>query len=157
MRKTKEVTISADNRDKGKTFLITEMPADQGERWGIRAILALTKNGIRVPDDLETQGLAGLATLSLATLGGMAYEDAGPLLDEMMECVQIKEAAVTRKLFPTDIEEIATRMLLRGEVLALHLGFSLGDAGSRLKTMAALARQLTASPKSATSHEPLAP
>ena len=50
-RKTKRVTITAEGRDKGKTFLITELPADQAERWAIRALLALIQSGAVISED----------------------------------------------------------------------------------------------------------
>lgn len=49
-RKTKLVTIAAEGRDKGKCFLIREMPAMQSEKWAIRAILALGRADAEVED-----------------------------------------------------------------------------------------------------------
>lgn len=127
MRKTKIVTIETENRDKGKTYLLTEMPAAQAEKWAARAFLALAKSGVEIPDDVAAAGLAGVAVSGLAALSRIDWRDAEPLLDEMMACVKIQEKLLTRVLDPNaeDIEEVATRLLLRKELLELHLGFSL--------------------------------
>ncbi len=42
----------------------------------------------------------------------------------MMDCVEIKEERAVRALTPDDIEEVGTRLFLRGEVFKLHTGFS---------------------------------
>ena len=43
----------------------------------------------------------------------------------MMECVQLDMGrAGSRRLDDEDIEEVATRLLLRREIVALHLDFS---------------------------------
>jgi hypothetical protein len=125
LRKTKLVTIDAENRDKGKTYLITEMGAAKAEKWAMRALLALMKSGIEVPEDAAQQGIAGLANVNLSSLGSIPFELAEPLLDEMMECVKIAPAAMPqgRALMEEDIEEISTRLKLRKEVLDLHIGF----------------------------------
>ena len=126
MRKEKIVTIDTENRDKGKTFLLTEMPATQAFKWAARAFLALAKGGVDLPEGVESAGMAGLASVSLAALSGLAWEMAEPLLDELMTCVQIKETAITRPLDPNanDCEEIATIFTLHKEVLKLHVDFS---------------------------------
>jgi len=49
-RKTCRVTIDADGRDKGKTFILTELPALDIERWTVRLVLALGKNGVNLPN-----------------------------------------------------------------------------------------------------------
>ena len=122
-RKTATVVITAEGRDKGKTFLLTEMPAAQAEAWAIRALLALTNAGAEVPDS-ET-GMAGLATAGLMALGKLPYEAVKPLLDEMFLCVQYQHKP-GHPPQPADenIEEVATRLQLRKEIFALHTGFS---------------------------------
>jgi len=133
MRKEKKIKISADNRDKGKTFLLTEMPAMRIERWATRAFLALAKGGVHIPPDIAAQGLAGVAQMGLEALSGLQPDVAEPLLDEMMECVQIVESeTVTRSLTPDDIEEVSTILQLRAEVFTLHTGFSWADIKSKL-------------------------
>lgn len=133
MRKTKVVKIEADGRDRGKQFLITELPAMQAEAWATRAFLALANSGVDIGEVSENAGMAGLAYLGLRALTRVRYEDAKPLLDEMMTCVKIipdpSNPAFVRDLVgQDDIEEVATVMLLRAEVFELHTDFSIRDA-----------------------------
>lgn len=130
MRKTTEVTITQDNRDKGKTFILTEMSAEQTEMWGMRAMLALINAGVDIPDDMRNAGMAGIAVGGLQQLHRLSFEELKPLLDEMFECVKIKVPAIQagRRLQTEDIEEVSTRLLLRAELIQLHTGFSIADA-----------------------------
>lgn len=131
-RKTKQVTITTEGRDKGRTYLITEMPATQAEKWAMRAMSALLKSGVYVPDSVLDRGLAGIAAVGIKGLMGMQFQDAEPLMDEMFACIQIVEPAITRKLTENDIEEVATRLLLRSEVIELHVGFSIAAYLSKM-------------------------
>lgn len=139
-RKTIDVTIADEGRDKGKTFLLTEMPAARAEKWAMRALLLAAQSGAEVEPNLRA-GMAGVAVMGIETLlGGVSFDGVEPLLDEMMTCVQIKpdrmRSDFVRKLVEDDIEEVATRVYLRQEVFALHVGFSFADALSTLKTKA---------------------
>jgi hypothetical protein len=128
-RKSLDITIPKDSgsRDASKLFRLTEMPASQAEKWAARAFLAMARNGIEIPDDIASSGLAGIAAIGLKAIGGMRYEDAEPLLDEMFLCVAIipdpNKPAVIRGLMEEDIEEISTRLMLRKELFNLHVGF----------------------------------
>lgn len=128
MRKTNQITFS-EGRDKGKTFLLTEMGAVQAEKWAARALLAVAKSGVDLPENLAGAGMAGLAVLTFKALSGVTFAEVEPLLDEMMACVQIVEPAMTRSVTLDDIEEVSTILRLRAEVFTLHTGFSL--PGSR--------------------------
>lgn len=131
MRKTAKYQVADEGRDKGKVFLITEMSAKQGEEWAMRALLALTGANVEIPEDFSNLGMAGLAQIGLRGLMGLHWETAKPLLDEMFTCVQIipdpKKPHIARPLLDDDqnqdIEEILTRMKLRGEIWQLHAGF----------------------------------
>lgn len=144
-RKTKIITIDADGRDAGKSFLITEMPASQGEKWAARAFLALAKSGIEVPDNIQDMGLAGIATVGLQAFGGVPWDLAEPLMDEMFRCVaripDMSKPDVARPLVEDDTEEIGTRVKLRAEVFELHTGFSQAVARFRSTTAAARAAE----------------
>jgi hypothetical protein len=120
--------IGEQSRDLGKKFRITEMPASKAERWAIRALLALAKSGVELPDGALQGGMRVLAYLGLQALTNLNFEDAEPLLDEMMGCVQIVEPKLVRSLTDDDIEEVKTRIMLRQKILELHVGFS--GAGS---------------------------
>lgn len=134
MRRTKTVVITAAGRDIGKQFALTEMPAVRAEKWAARFFLALAKSGVDIPDDIASAGLAGVAAVGFRLFGGMRIEEAEILLDEMFQCVKIiadpmRPEITTRALVDRggegdDIEEIATRVLLRKEVFGLHVDFS---------------------------------
>lgn len=133
MRRTTDVTITEDDRDKGKCFRITEMDADRAEDWAMRAVFVLTKAGVDIPAD---SGMAGIAAAGLRSLGYLNFADAKVLLDEMFECIVCVPDPKghinnTRPLVKTDTEEVKTRLRLRAEVFALHTGFSLADVLSK--------------------------
>lgn len=129
------VTVEAQygrDKERGKKFLLTEMSAVRAEKWATRALIALINSGIQLTDDEASAGMAGIAQVAARgafkfTGGGMSFAEFEPLLDEMLECVQIKEPAATRTLTEDDIEEVPTLFLLRSEVLKLHTGFSLAE------------------------------
>lgn len=139
-RKTKTVTITSPGRDQGKSYILTEMPATKAEKWAARAFLALAKAGLDVPEEAAASGVAGFAAMGLDAIGKLNWEDAEPLLDEMMSCVQVQPSpGITRPLVEAadDIEEVMTLLTLRKELLELHLGFSLAAAPSTSATAAA--------------------
>jgi hypothetical protein len=128
-RKVKEITITAEGRDQGKTYLITELPASEGEKWAMRALALLAKSGVELPDGSANLGMAGVARLGFEALMGINFLDLEPLLDQMMTCVQaVPSSGMARKLVEEDIEEIATRLALRRDIFELHTGF-FGSAG----------------------------
>lgn len=133
MRKTSIVTISEQNRDFNKSFLVTEMPALKAEKWAARALLALSRSGIDVPEELQAMGFIGLAIFGLKFISGISFGELEPLMDEMMGCVQIapnpRDPSVVRPLLlrgteGDDIEEVATLAILRTEVISIHVGFT---------------------------------
>lgn len=126
-RKTANVTIDDDGRDRGKVFVLTELPASRAEAWAYRALLALIAGGVEVPDGFEKMGMAGMAEIGIRALSSLKWDVAEPLLAEMWECVRIMPDAskpqLIRNLIEEDIEEISTRIKLRAEVWALHADF----------------------------------
>ena len=134
-RKTAKTVIGEDGgRDKGKCFLITEMPASKAEKWATRALLLLSRSGIDFPEDMLGSGMAGIAVYGLRALPMLNFHEAEPLLDEMWDCLQIipdpAHPNVTRTLIEDDIEEISTRIKLRTEIFNIHVSFSPPGAGS---------------------------
>lgn len=133
-RKTKFFTVPQGldgfNRDDGKVFFLTEMPALQAEKWALRAFLALAKAGVDIPENIENLGFAGMAMVGLASLGGVDFAEAEPLLDELLGCVLFvpdpAKPDIRRGDFiqAGDIEEVPTFLLLRKEVFELHSNFS---------------------------------
>jgi len=135
-RKTETYTVTDEGRDKDKTFLLTEWPASKAEAWAIRALLALGAAKVDVPEGILDGGMSKLAEIGLKKLFALPYSAAGPLFDELMECVQVtpdpKRPQVKRALVETDIEEVRTRLALKWEVLKLHIDFSIADGLSNL-------------------------
>jgi len=89
-RASKLVTIDAANRDRGKVFLVTEMPPRQSEKWATRALLAVSRSNSSLgaeAGELADSGMAGLAAIGFRALSSLEFEDAEPLLDEMLSCV----------------------------------------------------------------------
>ena len=142
-RKTKTIVITDEGRDKDKAFLIQEMPPTQAERWGMRALLALAKT-MDVPDETMKQGIGGVASIGIGKMiSNLSFEDADSLMKEMFDaCVYIIPDVHNQTIFrgpprhvtgimpvgplvEDDIEEVTTRLKLRLEIFALHVGFSL--------------------------------
>ena len=139
-RRTAEITITGPNagRDSNKTFLLTEMLAIPGERWAARALGILARSGAdTLPSDMEgvlalmQGGWQALAALGVRAALLSLNEEAFPLLEEMLTCVQIKEDKITRPLVQEDIEEVFTLLRLRDEVLRLHTNFSIIETLSK--------------------------
>jgi len=150
-RKMQTIVISADGRDLGKAFLITEMPPRQSEKWAARVLFAVGKSGSdeRDAEEAASTGMAGLAAVGVRSLAKLDFVDAEPLLDEMLTCVQFipdpsKIDQFTQRPFTrlidwdNDVEEIATLLTLRSEVIEVHTGFSvaafLSELGAATKT-----------------------
>ena len=134
----KETTFVAETgRDLGKQFLITEMSASQAENWAFQVILAVGNAGIEIPEGLASQGMSGLMAIGYMNLLKIPFDAAKPLLDEMMNCVQIIPSAnIKRKLVEEDIEEVGTRLQLRKSVWNLHMDFFLKESKSTLESEA---------------------
>lgn len=124
MRRTEIVEI-AEGRDTGKKYQITEMSAEAAEWWAFRALQAIA--GADAELNLQAP-LADMAAQGIKALAKVHPDQARPLLDEMMGCVQILVPATQkpRPLLDGDIEDVKTRFMLRKAVVELHLGFSTG-------------------------------
>ncbi|PND34530.1 hypothetical protein C1I89_10110 [Achromobacter pulmonis] len=130
-RKQVTVTISAEGRDKGKVFVLTELPAYEAEDWAGRALFALMNAGVEIPDNIAEAGLAGVAAMGMKAIAKLPFDSAKPLLDSMMKCIQIQPSpSVVRALVSDDIEEVATLLTLRKQILGLHMDFSMAAAQS---------------------------
>ena len=143
MRQTIDVRVpefpGTRNRDLGKTFRITEWPAAAAEKWGMRMMLAANSGAGQLPLSIGGIGMEGIAIIGINTFlrGNILPDTLIPLLDELLECVKIvrdpaRPTIVSDLVSEDDIEEVATRMWLRGEVLTLHLNFSVSAALSAL-------------------------
>lgn len=148
-RKTKTITIEAVNRDKGKSFVITEMAARQAEEWAIRVVCALMGSGLDVPqnamsalqlaaspkpedphdrelyESVMASGMVALAKFGITALAKMPFAESKPLMDELLSCVKFQAAPGT--VIPLadegQIEELTTWFRLKKEALMLHVDF----------------------------------
>lgn len=169
MRKHVVIKIEAEGRDQGKSFLIVEKSAYDAERWATRALMALGRSGIDVPQEAMQAGALGLLLVGIEAFKRMPFEDAEPLLDEMLTCIAFvpdpdkidpnSGRPLSRPLLrgddfnDGDIADVATLLTLRTEVLQVHLGFSLA---ATLSNLAAAAQTLNR-PATSTSPQPAAP
>lgn len=146
-RKTKlyVVPVAEGNRDSGKAFRITEKDAWAAEEWSQRALMAAAHAGVPIDEDIIRAGLGAVLAVGVKALLSMAFDEAKPLLDDMMLCVEFvpdrSKADVSRPPDREDIEEMSTLLALRAEVVELHTGFSipaflsnLGKAGTTKTT-----------------------
>lgn len=132
MRKTERVTIAEQNRDHGKTFIVTEMGAWQALQWAAKAMLALSQGGTSVPPGAlakaASQGPETLAILGLQIFSLVPESVALPLMNEIKLCVTyappsgiaaqpVYEGALCQ------VEEPSTWFILLKEAFALHLSF----------------------------------
>lgn len=141
MRKVETLKAPAScGRDAGKLYRITEMAAVRAEKWAVRALMLVTNgNGGQIPEHVASLGMEGIfiAGINVILRSRMDYEELEPLLDEMMTCIEIVRDPRTPEIATAlvsddDIEEVGTRIWLRGEVLRLHTGFSVSAALSAL-------------------------
>ncbi|MEG1465051.1 MAG: hypothetical protein RSA68_03985 [Hafnia sp.] len=132
-RKEIYYTVEDKGRDQGKVFFIREMAASQAEWWAIRAGLAMAKNGVNLPDNFSDMGMAGMAKVGLEMVAQISADEARPLLDELMKCIQFvpdpTNQNIKRGLIDDDTEEVVTRLKLRSEVFKLHVDFFATVAG----------------------------
>lgn len=132
----RDVVISEDGADKGKTFVVRQMPLIQGDRWANRVALALMKSGVDI-SPLTKKGsdgkaefvglldMANVINVALRALGGVDDDVAQGLLDELMRHVSVKlPNGTTRTLIvDTDISSIGTLWKLRIEAIKVNLDF----------------------------------
>lgn len=156
-RKSISVTISDRNRDYGKVFTVTEMPAFQAEKWALRALLALGRSGADIPENIAAAGWMGIVALGVRAFLALSFADAEPLLDEAFDsCVShtpdptkpmvMVGAGGVGKITGSHIEEILTLRRLRDEVLQLHTGFSIAGILSMLMVPAVAEEVAESSP-----------
>lgn len=131
-RKVERLTIIAEGRDKGKTFILTEMPSDQGTRLANRIAFALFNTGAAIPEEALGAGWAALAAVGIQAIGMLKFDTVQPILDEAFDaCVRIvppNEKLMPQEIIPginSQIEEVGTRYTLYLAIWKLHTGFSM--------------------------------
>jgi hypothetical protein len=128
-RKKILVTIQ-EGRDAGKTFSINEWPASTTEDWILRAVFGLGKAGVEIPPEVLQLGAAPTMYAIASQANKLPSRLGVRLARELMECVKRVEEKLERSLVEQDIEDVSTRIKLKGEVLKLTFGFFV-DAASR--------------------------
>lgn len=122
-RKTCNLPIEEEGRDKGKVFVLTELPALDIERWTVRLVLALGKNGISLPDVQADSGFAGIAGILWVLIAQISPSEAEALMATMLDGLKINAGKVIREVAPDDIEEPETLLQIRMAWVDLHAGF----------------------------------
>lgn len=126
-RKVTTYIVGGKNRDTGKIFVLTEMPAADAQAWALRAFLGLARNGVQLPDGIENMGIVAMLQYGVELVAQLPYEEAEYLLNRLLQCARIQpsaNASVTRELIPDDIEELSTRFVLAKEAFKLHVDFT---------------------------------
>lgn len=133
MRKTERVTIAAENRDRGKTFIVTEMDAWKAVLWCAKAILALSQSGTNVPPGALVKAAEGgaeaLAALGLQIFALVPEAVALPLMNEAKGCVTYQppnSIISAQPIYDGDqcqVEEPSTWVTLLKVTFSLHLSF----------------------------------
>lgn len=138
-------------------FLLTEMAAFPAASWAIRAGLALAKAGFVISDDVVKRGWESLAVAGFNALAGMQYAELKPLLDEMVDCVQIirdhKKSDFAQPLMENDVEEVMTVFRLYREVWDLHTVFLLAAMKSKSTSTSETSEAAPVSQNTRTSHQ----
>ena len=125
-------------RDKGKAFLISEMPAFQAEKWAMRAFLALKGSESQIPLEVKNLGMVGVAIIGINVFlrASVNFEELSPLLDEMFTCVKAlpnqQDLNSARPVIEGEILDVPTLGWLRSQVLELHTGFSISESIAQL-------------------------
>jgi hypothetical protein len=138
VRRTLDVTIEADNRDKGKVYHLEEMDAWSALLWAKHAVSAAARNGtdLGALDIADMSSMESLLRLGLTRIMSAPDRETDDLVREaIFKCVKFKPGPnALRGLMDGDIEEIATYLKLSMELASLHVGFSIGGAQSKDST-----------------------
>ncbi len=143
MRETILYVVEDENRDKGKQFLVTEMSAADGERWAKDALHALAQSGVDLPEDYSKLTVAGVASIGFKMLASVPGDVMNDITDRLMNCVEyipdpdqpdIKRGGKPPRpqMLEDDIEEVMTRLKLKGVVFKLLTGFLKAAVSQRL-------------------------
>lgn len=134
-RRTAQITITREGRDKGAIVCLEEPPVGPETEWLMRAGMLLARSGVDVPADILHHGVTGFVALGVGTimtgLGKAPWAEVKPLLDELLQCVTGFQPPTGREivtggwtLYMLQIQEPATIMQIYEEVLSLMVGFS---------------------------------
>ncbi|EMI7065461.1 hypothetical protein V6858_003969 [Providencia rettgeri] len=133
--KSKTITIEK-GRDEGMTYLITEMPISKADNWAMRALFAIANGGVDLESVKPNMGMLGMANVAIKALAGIDPKVGIPLLDELLECVQVVPSGGNARslLLDSDVKDLTTMFTLRKEALAIHLDFLVQGGGLSSKS-----------------------
>lgn len=133
--KSKTITIEK-GRDEGMTYLITEMPIYKADNWAMRALFAIANGGVDLESVNPNMGMLGMANVAIKALAGIDPKVGIPLLDELLECVQVVPSGGNARalLLDSDVKDLTTMFTLRKEALAIHLDFLVQGGGLSSKS-----------------------
>lgn len=127
MLKKEGVTIASEGRDKGKVFIINEMPARKFEKWALKALTAMGQAGLEIPENIQEMGGMGLAILGFKSLVKIKFDQAEELMDDMFQYFEIQpdpnNSNIKRPIIDSDIEEATTLLKLRAVWWEMQTGF----------------------------------
>lgn len=130
--KTKTFTIEK-GRDKGKKFLITEMPAIQADEWAHRLLEQASLSGVDLKNvdvlNLDTKSMAGMIEIGAAiftVLGRIPYEISRELKFDILDrCVQIVPTGGEARAcdWSQEIKDFENFTILAAQAIGIHINF----------------------------------
>lgn len=130
--KTKTVTIEK-GRDKGKTFLITEMPAIEADYWAHGLVEQAANSGVNLKNvdvlNLDTKSMAGMIEIGAAvmTIIGRIPKDISTEMkfDLLKKCVKIIPTGGEARqcMWDQEILDFPNYTFLAAHVIGLHIDF----------------------------------
>lgn len=130
--KTKTVTIEK-GRDKGKTFLITEMPAIQADEWAHQLLEQAANSGVNLKEvdvlNLDTKSMSGMVEIGAAVftvLGRIPAEKSREMKFDMLNtCVQIVPTSGEPRacIWDQEIKDFKNFTILAAHAIGIHIDF----------------------------------
>lgn len=130
--KTKTVTIEK-GRDKGKTFLITEMASIPADIWAHKLTEQAANSGVNLKEvdvlNVDTKSMKGMIEIGatiFATLGRIPYETSREMKFEILNnCVQIVPTGGEPRacIWDQEIKDFQNFTVLFAHAIGLHVGF----------------------------------
>lgn len=130
--KTKTVELTSE-RDKGKRFLITELPAIQADEWAHELLYEASIAGMNLKEvnvlDVDTKSMKGMIEIGsvvATTLGRIPAQRSRELkFDLLNKCVQtIPTGGEPRScMWSDEIEDMQSFTVLFMQAIAIHVGF----------------------------------
>ncbi len=122
MGTTEIVTIEAEGRDAGKVFRVSPMSIAQTTRWVLAVVAALSRGG------LELQEGNDLAIRLLKAIVRAPDKEVMRLANELFSSIRFipdpGNPTRSRPVTDDDMEEVATRLILRRAAIMLSLDLS---------------------------------